>query len=52
MSQAQLKFRCLPERGKFRNHKDVQKSVNKLFVIFEEYGRLEQKLTRLKNQSA
>ena len=36
---------------KVGNYKDVQKSVNRLFDIFEEYGRLEKKLNSLKNQT-
>ncbi len=49
MSMARLEFN-LKEYPKFRKSEgchDVQKSVNLLFGILEEYARLEKKLPRL-----
>jgi len=40
MVQTQLKFKCRPEVQKVRDYSDVQKSVNLLFSILEEYGKL------------
>jgi hypothetical protein len=48
MSQTQVKFRYNSKNRSFRNFMDVQKSVNSLFDIFEEYGRLEKKLSDIK----
>jgi len=50
MVQTLLKFKCRPEVQKVRDYRDVQKSVNLLFGILEEYGRLEKNLTKLKKQ--
>jgi hypothetical protein len=51
MSQTLIKFRYLSPYQRIRNYKDVQNSVNKLFDIIEEYGRLEKKLCVLKNKT-
>ena len=50
MSQTQLKFRYTTSKKKVRNYKEIQKSVKRLFEIFEEYGRLEKKLNALINE--
>jgi hypothetical protein len=50
MVQAQLKFKCPPKILKVRDYSKVQKSVNLLFSILEEYGRLEKNLIEIKNQ--
>jgi hypothetical protein len=50
MVQTQLKFKSLPKMQKVRDYRDVQKSINLLFDIFEEYGRLEKNLAEIKNQ--
>lgn len=41
MVQTQLKFKYLPKIQKVRDDRDTIKSVNLLFCILEEYGRLE-----------
>jgi len=50
MVQAQLKFKCRPEVQKVRDYRDIQKSVNLLFCILEEYGKLGNSLTEIKKQ--
>ncbi len=50
MVQAQLKFKCRPEVQKVRDYRDVQKSVNLLFGILEEYGKLGKSLAEIKKQ--
>ncbi len=50
MVQAQLKFKCRPEVQKVRDYRDIQKSVNLLFCILEEYGKLGNSLIEIKNQ--
>jgi hypothetical protein len=37
---------------KVRDYRDVQKSVNLLFGILEEYGRLEKSMAEIKNQNS
>lgn len=49
MVQTQLKFKHAPKMQKVRDYREVQKSVNLLFSILEEYGKLEKKLTEIKN---
>lgn len=51
MVQTQLKFKCRPEVQKVRNYRDIQKSVNLLFGILEEYGRLRKNLVEIKTIS-
>ena len=51
MSLAQLKFQYHPKNQKIRNYREVQRSVNLLFDILEEYGRLEKNLSKIKNQN-
>jgi len=51
MSLAQLKFQYPPRDQKIRNYREVQRSVNLLFDILEEYGRLEKNLSKIKNQN-
>ena len=51
MVQAQLSFKHPPKMQKVRDYRKVQKSVNLLFSIFEEYGRLEKNLAEIKNQN-
>ena len=48
MVQAQLKFKCRPEVQKVRNYRNIQKSVNLLFCILEEYGKLGNSLAEIK----
>ena len=50
MVQAQLKFKCRPEVQKVRDYRDIQKSVNLLFCILEEYGKLGKSLAEIKKQ--
>jgi len=50
MVQTQLKFKCRPEVQKVREYRDVQKSVNLLFGILEEYGKLGKNLAEFKKQ--
>jgi len=50
MVQTQLKFKCRPEVQKVRDYNDIRKSVNLLFCILEEYGKLGKSLTEIKNQ--
>jgi len=50
MVQTLLKFKCRPKVQKVRDYRDVQKSVNLLFSILEEYGILEKNLTEIKKQ--
>jgi hypothetical protein len=50
MVQTQLKFKCPPKMQKVRDFTEVQKSVNQLFSILEEYGSLEKKLAEIKDQ--
>lgn len=50
MVQAQLKFKCPPKMQEVRDITEVQKSVNQLFSILEEYGKLEKKLAEIKNK--
>ncbi len=52
MVQTLLKFKCRPEVQKVRDYRDVQKSVNLLFCILEEYGRLGKNLAELKKQES
>ncbi len=49
MVQTQLKFKCRPEMQKVRDYRDIQKSVNLLFGILEEYRKLGKSLAELKN---
>ncbi len=48
MVQTQLKFKCPPKMQKVRDYTEVQKSVNQLFSILEEYGKLEKKWSEIK----
>ena len=50
MVQTQLSFKNPPKMLKVRNYRDVQNSVNLLFSILEEYGKLEKNLAEIKNQ--
>ncbi len=52
MVQTLLKFKCRPEVQKVRDYRDVQKSVNLLFCILEEYGRQGKNLAELKKQES
>jgi len=52
MVQTQLKFKCQPEVQKVRDYSQVQKSVNLLFGILEEYGRLGKNLAEIKKQES
>ena len=52
MVQTQLSFQSPPKMLKGRDYRDVQKSVNLLFRILEEYGRLEKKLNEIKKQDS
>ena len=52
MVQTQLKFKCRPEVQKVRNYRDIQKSVNLLFGILEEYGKLGKSFAELKKQES
>ncbi len=52
MVQTQLKFKCRPEVQKVRDYRDIQKSVNLLFCILEEYGRLVKNLAEIKKQES
>ena len=52
MVQTQLKFKCRPEVQKVRDYRDVQKSVNLLFGILEEYGILGKNLAEFKKQES
>lgn len=52
MVQTQLSFKSPPKMQKVRDYRDVQKSVNLLFGILEEYGRLEKNLVELKNENS
>lgn len=51
MAQTQLKFKCPSKMQKVRDYREVQKSVNLLFGILEEYGRLEKKLAEIKKSA-
>jgi hypothetical protein len=50
MVQTLLKFKCRPEIQKVRDYSDTQKSVNLLFCILEEYGKLGNSLAEIKKQ--
>jgi len=50
MVQTLLKFKCRPVVQKVRDYREIQKSVNLLFCILEEYGRLGKNLAELKKQ--
>ncbi len=52
MIQTQLKFKYLPKVQKVRDYSQVQKSVNLIFGIFEEYGRLRKNLAEIKKQES
>ncbi len=52
MVQTLLKFKCRPEIQKVRDYRDTQKSVNLLFGILEEYGKLRKNLDELKKQES
>ncbi len=52
MVQTQLKFKYRPEVKKVREYSQVQKSVNLIFGIFEEYGRLRKNLAEIKKQES
>ncbi|MCH8860446.1 MAG: hypothetical protein IH843_04820 [Thaumarchaeota archaeon] len=52
MVQTLQKFKCRPEVQKVRDYRDIQKSVNLLFCILEEYGRLGKNLAELKKQES
>ncbi len=52
MVQTLLKFKCRPEVQKVRDYRNIQKSVNLLFCILDEYGRLGKNLTELKKQES
>ena len=52
MVQTQMSFKHHPKMQKVRDYRNVQKSVNLLFSILEEYGRLEKNLVELKNQNS
>jgi hypothetical protein len=52
MVQTQLVFKCRPEVQKIRDYRYIQKSVNLLFCILEEYGRLGKNLAELKKQES
>jgi len=52
MVQTLLKFKCRPVVQKVRNYREIQKSVNLLFCILEEYGRLGKNLAELKKQES
>jgi len=52
MVQAQLSFKNSPKMQKVRNYRGIQKSVNLLFGILEEYGRLEKNLAEIKKQNS
>jgi len=52
MVQTQLKFKYRPEVQKVREYSQVQKSVNLIFGIFEEYGRLRKNLAEIKKQES
>ena len=52
MVQTQLKYKYRPEVQKVRDYSQVQKSVNLIFGIFEEYGRLRKNLTEIKKQES
>jgi len=49
MVQTQLSFKHFPKMQKVRDYRKVQKSVNLLFGILEEYGRLQKNLIEIKN---
>lgn len=49
MVQTQMSFKHPPKMQKVRDYRNVQRSVNLLFSILEEYGRLEKNLVELKN---
>ncbi len=51
MVQTLLKFKCRPEVQKVRDYRDIQKSVNLLFCILEEYGMLRKNLDEIKNKN-
>ncbi len=52
MVQSQLVFKCRPEMQKARDYRKIQKSVNLLFSILEEYGRLGKNLAEIKNSNS
>ncbi len=52
MVQTQLKFKCRPVVQKVRDYRNIQKSVNLLFTILEEYGRMGKNLTEIKKQES
>ena len=52
MVQTQLSFKHSPKMQKVREYRYVQKSINLLFGILEEYSRLEKNLTEIKNQDS
>lgn len=51
MVQTQLSFKHQPKIQKVRDYREVQKSVNLLFGILEEYGRLEKDLAEIKKEN-
>ncbi len=52
MVQTLLKFKCRPEVQKVRDYSQVQKSLNLIFGILEEYGRLGKNLAEIKKQES
>ena len=48
MVQTQLSFKSPPKMQKVRDYREVQKSVNLLFGILEEYGILQKNLIEIK----
>ena len=52
MVQTQISFKHPPKMQKVRDYREVQKSVNLLFGILEEYGRLQKNLDEIKNQDS
>ncbi len=52
MVQTQLKFKHRPEVQKVGDYSQVQKSLNLIFGILEEYGRLGKNLAEIKKQES
>ncbi len=50
MVQTQLSFKYPSRMQKVRDYRQVQKSVNLLFSILEEYGKLEKNLVEIKKK--
>lgn len=50
MVQTKLSFKYPPKMQKVRDYRQVQKSVNLLFSILEEYAKLEKNLVEIKNK--